>query len=223
MQRKTPHVNIHYALNLNGDENAITEYYKKWSDTYDKDVVENYYGIDYICALLHRNLQQLAPDTNSSQVKILDVGCGTGLLGKPLHDLGYRNLDGVDLSADMISKARCTGFYSNLHSAININHPVPESLCKQYDAAICIGTFTPGHVQPESLRHLAAMTRQGGLVVLSTRIPYYDTTDFQKVSDQLVSEELIRLRQKHMNSPYRDDGDAHYWVYDVLSDQYIAG
>ncbi len=215
MDKKVPHVNIHDALQLDGNPDVILDYYAKWSKSYDQDVIENYYGIDYICQILDEHLRNLS--LKAASAKIADIGCGTGLLGKPLRALGYSQLDGIDLSPEMTEKARQTGHYQQLYSEINLNHSVPEELHKQYNATICIGTFTPGHVQPEALHQMIALTKVDGLVVLSTRIPYYDTTDFQQVSDQLVRNRKVDLVQQYMNAPYRDDGDAHYWVYKVVN------
>lgn len=215
MDKKAPHVNIHDALKLDGNPDVILDYYAKWSKSYDEDVIENYYGIDYICQILDKHLRTLSFEPAS--VQIADIGCGTGLLGEPLHALGYTQLHGIDLSPEMTEKAKQTGFYQQLYSGINLNQSVPEALRKQYDATICIGTFTPGHVHPEALIQMLDLTKSGGLIVLSTRIPYYDTTQFQQVSDQLIYEQKIDLVQQYMSAPYRDDGDAHYWVYKVLN------
>ncbi len=215
MDKKAPHVNIHDALQLDGNPDVILDYYAKWSKSYDEDVIENYYGIDYICQILDKHLRTLSFEPAS--VQIADIGCGTGLLGKPLHALGYTQLDGIDLSPEMTEKAKQTGFYQQLFSGINLNQSIPAALRKQYDATICIGTFTPGHVRPEALIQMLDLTKSGGLIVLSTRIPYYDTTQYQQVSDQLICEQKIDLVQQYMNAPYRDDGDAHYWAYRVLN------
>ena len=215
MKNKTPHVNIHDALLLDGDPDNITKYYKKWAATYDEDVTDNYYGIQFICELMHTHLQCDGVYKNPAVCPVIDVGCGTGLLGQPLSNLGYRVLDGLDLSVEMLEKARLTGFYRQLYSEININEPVTAVLHNTYAATICIGTFTPGHVLPESLYQLASITKQGGLIVLSTRIPYYEQTNYQQVSDQLQREKILELIQTCKDAPYRDDGDAHYWVYKV--------
>ena len=217
MAKKSRHVNIQDALQLNGDPEKIIEYYKNWSHSYDQDVTENYYGIDYICNLLDKHLKAQDDVTNSDTRRIVDVGCGTGLLGEPLRQLGYNQLDGIDLSPEMIARANQTGCYSAFYGGIDINLPVKPQLQSKYDAAICLGTFTPGHVVPQALNQLVSMTRKNGLVVLSTRIPYYDSTEYQRVNDELIESGVVRLIDQHMNAPYRDDGDAHYWVYNVLT------
>jgi len=216
--KTTPHINVHDALELDGQPNTIIEYYKKWSETYDKDVTENYFAIAYICELMHQQLgktNELA-HRKTKKMNIVDVGCGTGLLGKPLQELGYRIIDGVDLSAEMIEKAKQTACYRHLYDGIDIHQPPPKQLLGMYDVAICLGVFTPGHVKPTALYHLAALTGRGGLIITSTRVPYYNSTDYQQVSDNMEAEGIVKLKLLQKNAPYRDDGDAHYWVYEVL-------
>jgi predicted TPR repeat methyltransferase len=53
---------------------------------------------------------------NGRQLAILDLGCGTGLMGCVLRPLA-RRLDGVDLAAPMIERARDRGIYDALHHA----------------------------------------------------------------------------------------------------------
>jgi predicted TPR repeat methyltransferase len=50
----------------------------------------------------------------SRSLKILDLGCGTGLAGLEFRGLA-RQLDGIDLSPAMIAKARERGIYDHLH------------------------------------------------------------------------------------------------------------
>ena len=75
--------------------------------------------------------------------------------------------------------------------------------------------FTPGHVHPESLYQLAELAMPGGILVISTRIPYYEQTNYQDISDRIETEGVATLVKKLDNAPYRDDGDAHYWIYQV--------
>jgi predicted TPR repeat methyltransferase len=62
--------------------------------------------------LVARALTRICPEP--VQLDILDAGCGTGLVG-PLIQNVARRLDGVDLSAPMLDKARQKGAYTNLY------------------------------------------------------------------------------------------------------------
>jgi len=58
--------------------------------------------------------QQLSEYLTSSEASVLDLGCGTGLTGVYLAAAGYLNLDGIDLSADMIRVAGQRRIYREL-------------------------------------------------------------------------------------------------------------
>ena len=40
-------------------------------------------------------LAALVPKEQRGTLRVLDVACGTGLVGKHLHHLGFRTIDGV--------------------------------------------------------------------------------------------------------------------------------
>ena len=46
--------------------------------------------------------------------RVLDFGCGTGLFGQALRLNGFANIDGVDLSADMLAQAKGKNIYASL-------------------------------------------------------------------------------------------------------------
>ncbi len=75
--------------------------YAKWHD----DSPEHYAE----AARFYRDL--LAPilkDLDKS-ARVLDIGCGTGLLVNALRSFGYANTEGIDLSPQQIEVARSTG------------------------------------------------------------------------------------------------------------------
>lgn len=207
------HDNIHSAFDLNSDLESIVDYYAKWSDTYDRDVIDGYVGIDFICELMHKHLQSNINDYNPAMMKIADVGCGTGIAGETLNNLGYSNLDGIDISVEMLIKAAKTGFYKGLYDGVNINEPLESQWTNIYDASISLGVFTPGHVLPEAINQLIQLTKPGGWVVVSTRPEYFDTTEYQKVNDEVITSGKAELKRCYKDAPYRNDGNAHYWVY----------
>ena len=55
--------------------------------------------------------------------RIIDIGCGTGLTSIFLHRQGYKCLDGVDLSPDMVRVAIDRQIYSEVMVA-DVNQPL---------------------------------------------------------------------------------------------------
>ena len=51
-----------------------------------------------------------------ADIEVLDMGSGTGLIGKYLHDAGYRKIVGVDASKGMLDECEKSkpGVYSEL-------------------------------------------------------------------------------------------------------------
>ena len=75
--------------------------YAKWHDDTDSHYAES--AVFYL-RLLRPVLQNM--DTES---KILDVGCGTGLLVNALLQQGFRHTRGIDLSVNQIAVAQRRG------------------------------------------------------------------------------------------------------------------
>ena len=51
---------------------------------------------------------------NSDSVEIFDMGCGTGLVGLHLKEMGYKKIAGVDASQGMLDVAAEKQSYSEL-------------------------------------------------------------------------------------------------------------
>ena len=87
----------------------VMKYYDEWGikNKYDQDMIDwNYTGPKETVA----TFTKYAKDKN---IKILDAGCGTGLVGVELKKYNYLNIDGMDLSKkllDLIPK----GYYQKL-------------------------------------------------------------------------------------------------------------
>ena len=110
----------------------ITRYYDNYAASYDHKLVEDlqYQCPQIIFAALRKHCQNAGD--------ILDLGCGTGLCGQAVRSLATR-LDGVDLSPQMIAKARERSIYNELEVA-DI-YSFMERKASSYDVIVAAGVF----------------------------------------------------------------------------------
>ncbi len=219
MSKDKRHPRVKEAFRLGGSEKAIKEFYADWAENYDKDTAGIHYSAcqsTYDLFVSLPDSEFLSIDLTDKSIRIMDVGCGTGLMGKTLVEHGYTNIDGCDISLEMVQEADKLGIYKALTADIDINQPINPDWKDAYDVSMSVGVFTPGHVDPQALNQLIDMTKTGGLILVSTRLAYYDSTNYQQVSDQLQAEKKIKLLKVDKDKPYTDDSPAHYWAYVVL-------
>ncbi|XP_077978591.1 methyltransferase-like protein 27 isoform X2 [Glandiceps talaboti] len=99
-------INRAYAAGLSRPETV--NLYDEWADNYERDLKSTVYKGPSLIAKGLNNLD-VAKDA-----RILDAGCGTGLVGLELSLLGFGNIDGVDMSQLSLEKAREKGVYKKL-------------------------------------------------------------------------------------------------------------
>ncbi|WP_428739400.1 methyltransferase domain-containing protein [Sulfurimonas sp.] len=105
----------HLLASLNQETNSkySSEYAEDLFDRY-ADHFENHLinSLKYqVPTIIKEKLQSLNPPRDS---KVLDLGCGTGLLGKAIIDI-FPNLVGVDISTNMIEETRKKNIYTTLY------------------------------------------------------------------------------------------------------------
>ena len=209
---------IKQSMELDGEPSKLQQYYELWARTYDEDVSsEGYCGPEFITDFLVSLSVDcdLEIDIKDNDLAILDAGCGTGLVGVALAQKGYRQIDGCDLSPAMVEKARTTGVYKTLKGDIDLTQRNSVYSDDHYDVVICCGTFTNGHLPPEALKELVRLAKPQGLVLVSARKSYYDSTDFEAVCTGLREENRVKLLGRVMDAPYIAEEGAHYFVFMV--------
>ncbi|MEO1432406.1 MAG: class I SAM-dependent methyltransferase [Cyanobacteria bacterium J06633_8] len=207
---------IKEAHQLNCEAEKLEQYYDKWSSKYDSDVSdENYSGpkfvADYLADVLQNKLK--IDSRNNTEIEILDAGCGTGLVGIALKDKGFQNIDGFDLSHKMVEIANQSDVYRSLRGGCDMTTRIEAYEDEQYQVIVCCGVFTLGHVPPTSLEELIRITKKGGLLLVSTRKSYYDSSDFQIVCDSFQEQGKFTLIDSVMDGPYIAEEGAHYWAF----------
>lgn len=77
-------------------------------------------------------------DEGTELLRVLDIGCGTGLLGPTLRSRAAY-LEGVDLCESMLNQARATGNYDSLYLADALEHLSQNQ--GNFDLIAAVGTF----------------------------------------------------------------------------------
>ena len=208
--------NITSAHDLSGNVDELSAHYSDWAGTYDDDVSSHgYTGPAYIAKLGAKLLKGMAdrhPGAAKKDVRILDAGCGTGLVGVELEKLGFPKIYGCDLSQEMVDKAEGTGTYRELHGDINLEEPVTCFGDTRFDAILSCGVFTLGHVPPEALLNLVPLLSEDGVIVLSTRQRYTSEHRFEDWCRKQEQKGTLVLDEVIIGAPYISDEQADYWI-----------
>lgn len=163
------------------------EHYDSWAKTYDSDLL-NEYGY---CA--HRiAANALATAATDTAISVMDVGCGTGLVGVELQALGFATVDGLDVSAKMLKEAEKLQIYQRLIHVDAESNDAPK--VESCDAVISVGTFGMGHMGPTAMGKVSAYAKPGGLIVLFMNAEPYIDMNFQQEIDNLCNAGLWKLQ-----------------------------
>ena len=146
--------------------------------------------------------------------RILDAGCGTGNMAQVLHQLGYRNLEGLDPSSGMLAVAERKEIYQQLYPLyLGADVDLPDD---SYDAVVAAGVLTHGHAPPESLDGIIKMTRNGGVIVFSLSTIAYEEYGFSdKISQLDAAGAWQKLDQSLMFRTYpfsEKEAALRHWV-----------
>jgi predicted TPR repeat methyltransferase len=159
-----------YAANCKKD---MLEAYADWSTSYDEDSIDKfgYVAPRRAAEELSRHVQERG---FPKDIKIADVGAGTGLVGQELLALGHSRILALDYSPEMLTIAKTKGCYQELHcvdllDSLDTLDENSNLAAGCVDAAVSVGTFTPNHVGIEVLDTVIALVKAGGLLCLSLR------------------------------------------------------
>jgi ubiquinone/menaquinone biosynthesis C-methylase UbiE len=186
------------------NESQTKTLYRDWAQTYDTTMID---GLGYLSPKKGAQiLNRLSPGLDAI---ILDVGTGTGLVGKELSVYGYSQIDGIDYSAEMLKVARKTSYYQTLFEAdLNQKLELGDSL---YDGLICIGTFTHGHVGVDCLDELFRILKPEGKFVTAIRKDYWHSAGFSHKIDQLIADGKIVSVIHEEDSNYTSSAEPESW------------
>ena len=182
----------------------LLKYYQDWTDNnkYNKDMVDwNYTAPQETVSVLRK----YALKKNS---RILDAGCGTGLVGIELKKYGYSNIEGVDFSQSMLDLVP-QNIYQKIEK-IDLNKPL-KFKNNIYDVVMCVGTFTYGHVKPHALDEIIRITKNKGLICFTINEGIYEEYGFDKKIKELTNNKLWNVKE-FFKSNYITTKDVEAWL-----------
>jgi len=182
----------------------LLKYYQNWTNNnkYNKDMVDwNYTAPQETVSVL----KKYALNKNS---KILDAGCGTGLVGIELKKYGYSNIDGVDFSQNMLNLVP-QGIYKKIEK-VDLNKLL-KFKNNTYDVVMCVGTFTYGHVMPKALDELIRITKNKGLICFTINEGIYEEYGFDNKIKELSSNKYWNVKE-FFKSDYITNKKVEAWL-----------
>ena len=155
------------------NDNRLMEVYRDWAKKYDYDN-DNVLGT----VSQPKSVSLLSTRLKDKTAKIIDVGCGTGLVGEKLKAKDFIYFDGIDISKDMLSIAKSRGYRNLFLGSLNKQLPVLDDA---YDAAMCIGVFTHGHVSSDGFNELCRIVKPGGYVCFTINEGVFEEYGFKEM------------------------------------------
>ena len=182
----------------------LLKYYQAWTNNnkYNKDMMDwNYTAPQDTVSVLKKYVF----NKNS---RILDAGCGTGLVGIELKKYGYSNIEGVDFSQNMLDLVP-RSIYKKIEK-IDLNKPLKFET-NMYDVVICVGTFTYGHVKPQALDELIRITKNKGLICFTINEGIYEEYGFDNKIKELSNNKSWNVKE-FFKSNYIVNKDVNAWL-----------
>lgn len=199
----------HRVFDAKNNEELATGY-NQWAKNYEQEI-EDYTAPHHVMNVLLNYVNKNA--------KILDAGCGTGLVGKKLKENGYLHLEGLDFSTGMLEEARKKDCYLALYQKV-LGEPL-DFPTNTFDAVLGVGIFAYAHVPSHSLDELIRITRPQGYLIFTLRPEFYQNSDFKKKMSHL--EESGQWKRIEVGVPFqgtpREEPNFYMqvWVYQIFS------
>ncbi len=159
------------------DPREVADRYDEWAQSYDDDLASWSYQAPKLVA-------ETVVTRHPAAGSVLDVGCGTGLVGRALRARGFKGeIVGLDISQASLDIAEQSGAYDSLERADLQQRLALDD--DSVDAAVCVGVMTYLPEVEAVWREFARVTRPGGIVVATQREDLWDTRACQAVVDRL--------------------------------------
>ena len=140
----------------------VAKLFDDYADRFDSHLVQ---VLRYDIPAKIANLLGPHSDPSRARWDVLDLGCGTGLVGAAIAPY-TRTLVGVDLSPGMLAKARAGGRYARLEQS-DLHAMMQREPSASYDLVTAADVFVYVGMLDDIVREAARVLRPGGLFAFS--------------------------------------------------------
>ena len=170
------------ASKFDAQPEQVAELYDGWANAdYDADLATwNYEAPAHAASIA---MGKLGDPAHS---RILDAGCGTGLVGVELRRLGATSIIGGDFSPTSVAVARQRGVYDEARF-VDLNAPL-DFADDAFDAVVSVGVFSYLTDSRTTIIELLRVTAPGGCVVFTQRSDLWAARVFVALINELVDE-----------------------------------
>lgn len=176
-------------------------YYDELARSYDEDFAN---GLQYrLPTHVYDVFSALA---NPEDSPILDVGCGTGLLGG-LLSASECVVDGADISPAMLRVCKEKGVYRQLFE-VDLTESL-ANISNGYGAVLSSGTFTHGHLGTEPFVALLDVANPNALFVITINKVHFEQMGFSATVDGLIESNRIKSLKVSTVNIYANSDHAH--------------
>jgi len=176
----------------------VQEGYKEWSETYEKSVQDEM-DLRLLAKIKEINWKDIAT--------AIDFACGTGRIGVWLKAQGVVEVDGIDITQEMLLKAAEKNVYRSLLNADIVNNEISPAT---YD--LCIQVLADEHMADISALYTQAsrIIKDNGYFVIVGYHPFFlmngIITHFHKPSgDPLAIESYVHLFSDHIKAAFKSN------------------
>lgn len=188
-----------YSLETPEDSRRL---YRDWAETYDVTFAQQR-GYNYPTHLA----EVLSQRYTSTDLPVLDVGAGTGLVAQALIQSQTLVIDAVDISPEMLQISSQKGVYRKcIEADLCQRLPMEDA---SYGAVVSAGTFTHGHVGPEAINELLRVAKPGALFCLGINARVFDANGFGSALALLQADNKISPMEFVKTQYYSDADDEH--------------
>ena len=114
-----------------------------------------------IAECLDAAVKQVFQDKPKGEIKIIDAGAGTGMLGIELHKLGYNNLHALDISQGMLNEAKKNASYKKYICSSLSDQRIPVIETGEFDALASAATVLKAYVRARAFSEMIRIVKTG--------------------------------------------------------------